>query len=51
MSDLLQEQDAAICSTVQRNLASRGARRGCYVPAREGGVHHFHRLLADFAAG
>jgi choline monooxygenase len=46
MSDLLQAQDAKICSTVQRNLAARGARRGFYVPAREAGVHHFHRLLA-----
>jgi choline monooxygenase len=50
MSDLLQEQDAAICATVQRNLPSRGARRGFYVPSRESGVHHFHRLLAEFAA-
>jgi choline monooxygenase len=49
MSDLLQAQDAAICATVQRNLAARGARRGFYVPAREGGVHHFHRLLASMA--
>jgi choline monooxygenase len=46
LSDLLQAQDAAICSTVQRNLASRGARRGRYSPRRETGVHHFHSLLA-----
>ena len=50
MSDLLQEQDAVICATVQRNLASRGARRGRYSPRRETGVHHFHRLLAEFSA-
>lgn len=49
MSDLLQAQDATICATVQRNLAARGARRGFYVPARESGVHHFHRLLAECA--
>lgn len=47
MSDLLQAQDADICAAVQRNLASRGARRGFYVPVREAGVHHFHRLLAE----
>jgi len=47
MSELLQDQDAAICATVQRNLGSRGARRGRYAPRRENGVHHFHRLLAE----
>jgi choline monooxygenase len=47
MSVLLQDQDAAICATVQRNLRSRGARRGRYAPKRENGVHHFHRLLAE----
>jgi choline monooxygenase len=47
MSDLLQVQDTAICETVQRNLRSRGARRGRYAARRENGVHHFHALLAE----
>ncbi len=48
-SDLLQVQDTGICEAVQKNLGSRGAVRGRYVPAREVGVHHFHRLLAELA--
>ena len=31
---------------VQRGLAARLRRSGRYSPARESGVHHFHRLLA-----
>ncbi len=46
-SDLLQVQDTAICEAVQRNLATRGAVRGRYIPKRENGVHHFHRLVAE----
>ncbi len=49
-SDLLQEQDTMICTTVQRNLGSRGAQRGRYAPRHERGVHHFHRLLAEALA-
>lgn len=45
-SEVVQEEDRAICETVQRNLGSRGAVRARYVPARENGVHHFHRLYA-----
>lgn len=47
MSDQVQQQDADICETVQRNLASPGAARGRYSPRRESGVHHFHGLLHD----
>ncbi len=46
-SELVQEEDRAICETVQQNLSSRAAVRTRYVPARELGVHHFHRLYAD----
>ncbi|MCB9575315.1 MAG: hypothetical protein H6709_24835, partial [Kofleriaceae bacterium] len=49
-SDLLQVQDTTICEQVHRNLGSRGARRGRYVPRHEAGVHHFHRLLAELLA-
>jgi choline monooxygenase len=34
--------------SVQRGVRSRLYDRGRYSPAREGGVHHFHRLLAEF---
>jgi choline monooxygenase len=46
-SELVQEQDAAICAAVHKNYGSRGARRGRYSPRRENGVHHFHRLVAE----
>ncbi len=46
-SDLLQEQDAAICATVQKNLGSRGARPTRYSPRRETGVRHYHELYRE----
>jgi choline monooxygenase len=45
-SDEVQGEDASICELVQRNLRSRAYRPGPYSPARENGVHHFHRLMA-----
>jgi len=33
---------------VQRGVSGRLYDRGRYSPARETGVHHFHRLLAEF---
>jgi len=33
---------------VQRGVRSRLYDRGRYSPTRETGVHHFHRLLAEF---
>lgn len=45
-SDEVQAEDAHICQAVQRNLRSRAYRPGPYSPARENGVHHFHRLIA-----
>ncbi|HYC37612.1 MAG TPA: SRPBCC family protein [Usitatibacter sp.] len=35
---------------VQRGVRSRLYGRGRYSPARERGVHHFHRLLCEFLA-
>jgi len=35
---------------VQRGIRSRLYDRGRYAPTREQGVHHFHRLLAEWLA-
>jgi choline monooxygenase len=48
MSELVQDQDAAICAAVQRGLSSPAAPRGRYSARRENGLHHFHSLLRDF---
>ncbi|MHB1863951.1 MAG: aromatic ring-hydroxylating oxygenase subunit alpha [Gemmatimonadaceae bacterium] len=47
-SDEIQDEDIAICETVQRNLRSRVYDRGRYSARRENGVHHFHSLLHEF---
>jgi phenylpropionate dioxygenase-like ring-hydroxylating dioxygenase large terminal subunit len=47
-SDEIQDEDIAICETVQRNLRSRVYDRGRYSAKRENGVHHFHSLLHEF---
>ena len=48
----IQDEDTAICKSVQRGLASRAYRRGRLSVRREGGEHLFHRLLhADLKAG
>ena len=39
-------EDEAVVEAVQRGVRSRLYARGRYSPAREQGVHHFHRLLA-----
>ncbi len=39
-------EDDAIVANVQRGIRSRFYNRGRFSPARETGVHHFHRLLA-----
>jgi choline monooxygenase len=45
-SDVVQREDADICESVQRGLASRTFDRGRYSVKREGAALHFHRLLA-----
>jgi choline monooxygenase len=40
-----------IVENVQRGLRSRLYERGRFSPAREQGVHHFHRLVAAALAG
>ena len=46
--DRVEREDEAVVEAVQRGVRSRLYDRGRYSPAREGGVHHFHRLLAEF---
>jgi len=48
----IQDEDTAICKSVQRGLASRAYRAGRLSVRREAGEHLFHRLLAaDLARG
>ena len=46
--DRVEREDEAIVESVQRGVRSRLYDRGRYSPTRETGVHHFHRLLAEF---
>ena len=46
--DRVEREDEVIVESVQLGVRSRLYERGRYSPAREGGVHHFHRLLAEF---
>ncbi len=44
-SDRIQQEDTAICKSVQRGLASRSYTSGRLSVRREAGEHLFHRLL------
>ena len=44
--DKVEMEDEQIVEQVQRGIRSRLYDRGRYSPAREQGVHHFHRLLS-----
>lgn len=48
--DRVEAEDEAIVESVARGVRSRLYRGGRYSPTRERGVHHFHRLLAEFLA-
>ena len=56
-SDVVQDEDIAICEDVQRGLASGSYEAGRLNPLRENAVHHFHERLrrayrdADAASG
>jgi choline monooxygenase len=51
-SDKVQDEDVAICESVQRGLASRAYEAGRLSVRREAGEHLFHRLLArDLKSG
>ncbi|HSA94343.1 MAG TPA: aromatic ring-hydroxylating dioxygenase subunit alpha [Terriglobales bacterium] len=43
-----QLEDGDICEKVQRNLRSRSYQRGRFSVHQEKGVHHFHRLYAEW---
>jgi choline monooxygenase len=47
-SDQVQQEDIALCESVQRGLRSSTYDRGRYSVKRENGVHHFHMLLSEF---
>jgi len=49
--DRVEREDEAVVEAVQRGVRSRLYERGRYSPKREPGVHHFHRLLAEFMRG
>jgi choline monooxygenase len=52
VSERIQDEDHAICESVQRGLGSRAYRAGRLSVRREAGEHLFHRLLArDLRAG
>ena len=52
VSDLVQQEDVAVCEAVQRGLGSRAYGAGRLSVRREAGEHLFHRLLArDLKAG
>ena len=52
ISEKIQHEDVAICTSVQRGLASRSYISGRLSVRREGGEHLFHRLLhADLTRG
>jgi choline monooxygenase len=46
IAERIQNEDVAICESVQRGLASRAYRAGRLSVRREAGEHLFHRLLA-----
>ncbi len=48
--DAVEGEDEALVEAVQRGVRSRLYGRGRYSPARERGVHHFHRLLCAHLA-
>lgn len=45
--DRVEREDEAVVELVQRGVRSRFYDRGRYSVAREAGVHHFHRLIAE----
>ncbi len=49
-SDLhrVEMEDEAVVESVQRGIKSRFYSRGRYSPKSERGLHHFHRLIAEF---
>ena len=46
--DKVEREDEFVVEGVHRGIQSRFYTSGRFSPTREKGVHHFHRLLADF---
>jgi choline monooxygenase len=46
--DQVEGEDEAVVQSVQTGVRSRFYRGGRYSPSQERGVHHFHRILAEF---
>ena len=46
--DKVEREDEYVVEGVQKGLKSRFYQAGRFSPEREKGVHHFHRLIADF---
>jgi choline monooxygenase len=49
--DRVEREDEVIVESVQRGARSQLYERGRYSPAREQGVHHFHRMLVAVLRG
>ena len=46
--DKVEREDEFVVEAVQKGMRSRPYSTGRFSPSRERGVHHFHRLLANF---
>ncbi|MDH3711488.1 MAG: hypothetical protein OER04_16460, partial [Cyclobacteriaceae bacterium] len=46
--DKVEREDEFVVEGVQKGVRSRFYHTGRFSPTREQGVHHFHRLLAEF---
>ncbi|MGB5386022.1 MAG: SRPBCC family protein, partial [Eudoraea sp.] len=46
--DKVEIEDEAVVEGVQKGIRSHFYKAGRFSPSREKGVHHFHRLLAEF---
>ncbi|MFN7115407.1 MAG: SRPBCC family protein, partial [Saprospiraceae bacterium] len=46
--DQTEMEDEAVVESVQKGLQSRFYTYGRFSPTQEQGVHHFHRLVANF---
>ena len=44
----VEQEDEDIVENVQKGVRSSFYKAGRFSPTREQGVHHFHRLLAEF---
>lgn len=46
--DLTEIEDEKVVESAQKGVQSRFYRKGRFSPSMEQGVHHFHRLIADY---